>query len=240
MNEGLQVHILKKVMEKNFRERRLPQEKIDEILDLAWEDHIDDTLELGENINNFYELGILVHVQSEEKLEEEQQLHLNFVQKNYIDSITTSVYHCRVDGCDYQTLLKKEMTKHFQDVHGLDDSRIPPKNPHDMTYIILDELLLLTMSKEYRNKKNFTVSNQYLWEKLLRRLEYKAEDKTAPSNQTPRRILDDLGLLDKHKYQKRNKIGYDKNSRREYHLNKEQLEDVILGSDFHDLKYKLD
>ena len=69
---------------------------------------------------------------------------------------------------------------------------------------------------------------------------YEAEDKSAPSNQTPRRILDNLGLLGKHKYQARNKIGFNKHSRRVYHLNKEQLEDVIFELEFYDLKDKLD
>jgi hypothetical protein len=236
MNLGLQKYLLKKVIEKNYRARHLPQEILDELLESAWEDEIDDELELPENISCFYEKGILVNIPSEE----EERWHYNDVRNDYINSITMHYYHCQFDGCDFQTPIKEDMVKHFQEKHGLDDSRIPPKNPHDMTYIILDELLLIAMSKEYRKKKNFTVSNQHLWLKLIKKLGYDENDDSAPSNQKPRQILEKLGLLGKHKYQKRNKIGFDKNSRRVYHLNKEQLEDAILESEFNDLKAKLD
>ena len=127
MNVGLQKYVLKKVIEKNCRERQLPKENIDEIFESAWEDNIDDEAELPENIDNFYELGILEAI----PLEEAERWHYDDVQSEYINSITTRYYHCQVDGCDFQTLLKEDMVKHFKEEHGLDDSRIPPKNPHE-------------------------------------------------------------------------------------------------------------
>lgn len=236
MNVGLQKERLKKVMEKNFRERNLPQENIDEILESAWEDHIDDELELPENITQFYKLGILKEVIPYSISDKD---YYGEVKHKLIETITQPYYHCQFDECDFQTMFKEGMIEHFQEEHGLDDSRIPPKNPHDMTYIILDELLQIALSKEYRNKKNFKVSNEHLWEEILSRLKYKKDDKSAPSNQVPRRTLEDLGLLGRNKQEMKNKIGYDKNSRRIYRINKKELEDAILESKFYDLVFKI-
>ena len=240
MNVGLQKRILKKVIEKNCRERRLPQENIDEILESAWEDHIDDEMELPENIGNLYERGILKKVISPYDLEEEKKERLGELKYKLIESIAHPYYHCQVDGCNFQTILKDDMAKHFQEKHELDDSRIPPINPYDMDYIILDELVNIALDKEHKNKKNFTISNQHLWMKLIKKLGYDEHDTTAPSNQKPRQILEKLGLLGKHKYQRKNKLGYNKHSQRVYHLNVQQLKDAIYESEFDDLKDKLD
>jgi hypothetical protein len=240
LNKGLQIHIIKKLIKRTNKERNY---RDDDNLDFDVWAYVDSTLELDENINEFVEMG-LIDIKLTQKMEEHLQSELLRRQENenkqkYIDSLTTPYYKCHF--CDeYITPVKDLMLEHLQEEHHLEECDIPPENPKDMTYIILDELISLSQQKEFKNKRYIVVTNEFLWKQLLRRIGAKKEDKSAPSNQKPRQILDKLGILCKHKYQRINSIGYTKKAKRRYCIYKTDLKRAVNKSEFNDLKYKFE
>lgn len=235
MNLGLQKHIIRKIIIKSHKEQGMDY---DDVIDSDWEAYLDPTLELDENIGILVEHGIIIGGKSSAKEQDEEiKFAMNDRKSKVISSITTPHYKCQLCD-DFVTPVKDFMIEHLQEVHGLEDFEIPPKNPHDFTYIILDELMRLSQTKEFKHKDYIVVTNEHLWGKLLSRLGVKKDDEFAPSNQKPRQILDKLELLQKHKYQRINSIGYDNKARRIYCIYKSDLERAVYKSDFDDLKYR--
>jgi len=236
MNRKLQEYCMRKIISENCRQRDIVP---DTVLETEWEDEIDDELSLYENIDEFYKKGILEetrlemdpHYKSMEALQGELKDCLSY-------SISHPWYYCCFEDCHGCADYKEGIIEHYKNEHGLLDINIPPKNPYDMTYIILDELLKISCSEKFIRSKVFTVSNNSLWEVLIEKLGYEKSAKSFPSNQKPRQILEELGLLCKYRYQRKPSIGFDKRSRRIYHINKDILEHVICDSDYNDLKLK--
>jgi hypothetical protein len=145
-------------------------------------------------------------------------------------------YICSIDGTVFRRL--NDLTDYFRTRYDFDAETIIPRNPFDMNYIVLNTLIDVFSSKEYRKRKYFKVSCRFLWKELVRKLGFSEDDKAAPSNQTPYWILNNLGLLDKHKHIKRRKT-FDKHSRSVYQLSVPEVKDVIIQSNFTDLKVKI-
>jgi len=233
MNIELQKIQMRKIIIKNCREREIHP---DTIAETDWEDLLDNSLEFSENISEFYRMGILVETRDHNyKPTEKLQAELKFC---LAKSISYPWYTCCYEDCHGCANYKEGIIEHYQEAHGLKDSMIPPENPYDMTYIVLDELINVAFSKKYIKKVYFTISNRHLWLKLIERLGYEESDDSAPSNQKPRQILDKLGLLGEHKYQRKASIGFNKHSQRVYHVNKKVLEHLIYDLDYDDLKFR--
>jgi len=240
INKGLQIHIIKKMIKRTNKERNY---RDDDNLDFDVEAWVDQELELDENINEFVKMGLIDEkfTKKEEEYLKSEEIRIlkNERKQKYIDSLTTPFYKCHLCK-DFITPVRELMEDHLQEFHGFEECDIPPENPKDMTYIILDELINLSQQEEFKDKNYIVVTNEFLWTQLLRRLGFEKEDKFAPSNQKPRQILDKLGILCKHKYQRINSIGYDKNSKRLYCIYKIDLKRAVNESDFLDLKYKFE
>jgi len=236
LNRKLQEHCMKKVIIKNCKERGIDP---DIVLQTAWEDEIDDGCEFNENVVEFYGKGILKETRLEMDPYYKSKEALQVELKNRLsNSISHPWYYCCFEDCRSCADYKEGIIEHYKEEHGLLDINIPPKNPYDMSYIILDELIKVSFSKEFIRRKVFTVSNNHLWEVLIEKLGYEKSAKSVPSNQKPRRILEELGLLGKYKYQRKSSIGFDRRSRRIYYINKDMLKRVICDSDYNDLKLK--
>ena len=240
MNKKLQILKIKEMIKRTNKERNY---RNDDNLDFDVEAHVDPELELDENINEFVEMGLIDRKFTKKEVEYFQSEEIRRMEdkrkQKYIESLTTPYYKCQLCD-DFITHIREWMIEHLQDEHDMEEPDIPPENPNDMTYIILDELINLSQQEEFKNKKYIVVTNEFLWTQLLRRLRFKKEDKFAPSNQKPRQILDKLGILCKHKYQRMNSIGYDKKSKRIYCIYKTDLKRAVDKSDFYDLKYKIE
>ena len=232
----MQISLIKKLIKKTYEKRII---KDDDVLDFDVESYVDSSLEYGENLTLFIERGLIDEKYSKEEEYEEIRILENQRMEKYIESMSTRCYVCQLCD-DFVTPVKDFMIEHLQEEHGLEECDIPPTNPNDFTYIILDELMRLSQTKEFKHKEYIVVSNEFLWTQLLMRLGVKKEDKFAPSNQKPRQILDSLGILCKHKYQRKNSIGYNNKSKRIYRIYKTDLERAVFESDFGDLKYKFD
>lgn len=236
LNRKLQEHCMKKVIIKNCKDRGINP---DVILLTEWEDEIDNECEFGENVGEFHKKGILVETRLEMDPYYKSKEALQVELKNCLScSISHPWYYCCYEDCHGCADYKEGIIEHYQNEHGLLDINIPPKNPHDMPYIILDELIKVSFSKEFIRRKVFTVSNKRLWEVLIEKLGYEKSAKSVPSNQKPRQILEELGLLGEYKYQRKPSIGFDRRSRRIYYINKDMLKRVICDTDYNDLKLK--
>jgi len=237
MNLSLQTHIFRKKIINSHLEHGM---NFDDVINSDWEDYLDPTLEFSENLEILLEHGIIVgSIHTSKEQDEEIRMMENKRKQKYIDSLTTPYYKCQL--CDeFVTPNRDFMLEHLQEEHNLEECNIPPENPQDMTYIILDELITLSQQEEFKNKKYIVVTNEFLWTQLLIKLGVRKEDKLAPSNQKPRQILDKLGILYKHKYQRINSIGYTKKAKRRYCIYKTDLKRAVNESDFLDLKYKFE
>lgn len=241
MNAGLQQHVLKKVVVKNLKEHGYTQHEIDPILEETdFEALIDPSLTLGENIDGFFRLGILkAPYLSDEEISSQEYEYAHELELKLANSISKPYYKCEVEGCEFSTKLKNLMVDHYFEEHDLESDFILPANPDDMTYIVLEKLVDLALSTDFRRKRYVPVSNKALHELLLHRLGFEEDDKYAPSNQKPRQILDALGLLEMEKYQRINTIGFDNKSRRIYNINKNKIRSVVEGSIYKGLVLKI-
>lgn len=235
MNKGLQIYKLTEIIKKQYKDSNIdPDDAIEQM-----KENFDSTLGLSENIWNLTELGILEEkIPDAKTIEEMEQDEREKIKDAIKEVLTTRYFHCH--QCDYTTRFKDEIIEHLAEEHRFEEVDLPPVDKYNMGYIILAELLRLARTKEFKGKKNFPVKNRYLWLKLLKRLSYEENDENAPSNQKPRKILDDLGLLGKIPSRRRNALGYDKNARRVYWISKKQLEDAIYESEFWDLIGNID
>ena len=252
MNKGLQIYKLTEIIKKQYKDSNIdPDDAIEQM-----KENFDSTLGLSENIWNLTKLGILEEkIPDAKTIEEMEQDEREKIKDAIKEVLTTRYFHCH--QCDYTTRFKDEIIEHLAEEHGFEEVDLPPVDKYNMGYIILDELLRLARTKEFKGKKNFPVKNRYLWLKLLKRLSYEENDENAPSNQKPRKILDDLGLLGKIPSRRRNALddlgllgkipsrrrnalGYDKNARRVYWISKKKLEDAIYESEFWDLIGNID
>jgi hypothetical protein len=240
MNTGLQRRILEKFVINNCRERGLSQHDIDPIIEgIDWESFLDPTRTLRENRNNLFRHGIIEHLPSDEKFSDQYYEHNYRLELKLLESLSNPVFQCEVEGCEYLTKSKRDMSDHYFEKHGLESDDIPPINPDDMTYIILDKLIDIAQNSEFRRKRYLTVSNKSLHELLLQKLGFDENDENAPSNQKPRQILEALGLLGEEKYQRINTVAFDKNSRKIYNIYKNTLKQVIEDSIYKGLALKI-
>jgi hypothetical protein len=240
MNTGLQRRILEKFVINNCRERGLSQHDIDPIIEgIDWESFLDPTRTLRENRNNLFRHGIIEHLPSDEKFSDQYYEHNYRLELKLLESLSNPVFQCEVEGCEYSTKSKRDMSDHYFEKHGLESDDIPPINPDDMTYIILDKLIDIAQNSEFRRKRYLTVSNKSLHDLLLQKLGFDENDENAPSNQKPRQILEALGLLGEEKYQRINTVAFDKNSRKIYNIYKNTLKQVIEDSIYKGLALKI-
>ena len=103
----------------------------------------------------------------------------------------------------------------------------------EIDYIVLKKLVDLAVNKENKYKQYIKVPNFDLHEQL----EYKLDCKI--SNQKPRKVLDNYNLLARYKNQKQSCLGFDKDARRIYHINKARLDEAVEDTQYDDLKIKL-
>ena len=241
MNTGLQRRILEKFVINNCRERGLSQHDIDPIIEgIDWESFLDPTWTLRENKSNLFRHGIIEQLPpSDEEISDLDCEHNYGLELKLKDSLSHPVFQCEVEGCNYSTKSKNAMIEHYSEEHELESDYLPPINPDDMTYVILDKLIDIAQSSEFRRKRYITVSNRTLHELLLQKLGFDEDDENAPSNQKPRQILDALGLLGEEKYQRINTLAFDKNSKRIYNIYKITLKQVIEDSIYKDLILKI-
>ncbi len=168
MNIKSQIAFMRVLIKKNYK---ATNRNYDEIVDNDWEAEMDPTLEFGENVTLFYELGILEGPLLGEHNKEEEKRILGDLKQKYRDSLTPLYYKCAFCD-DFYTYAKILMEEHLREFHDMEGCDIPPDNPYDMTYIIIDELINTSQSKEFKNKQYITVSNEFLWKQLLKRLGY--------------------------------------------------------------------
>lgn len=148
---------------------------------------------------------------------------------NLVESISTTWYQC-CECNNYITQFKNEMITHFKKKHNADYSNIkldPYPYENEMDYLILKKLVE-TYESQTKNKF-ICISNQILCETLG----------AGVNNQKPRRILEDLGLLTKEKYQRKWNISYDTDGKRIYYVSINRLKDVVFSTIYDDLKIRL-
>jgi len=100
-----------------------------------------------------------------------------------------------------------------------------------MEYIVLDTIV----SKCMNEKTSFVdVLNKELYTDLLSQLGMSADDKYAPSDQKPRKILDSLGLTGR-----KENLGKMHGGNRVYHINTDELVNVLESNNYTDLLKKI-
>jgi len=88
----------------------------------------------------------------------------------------------------------------------------------------MEHVVLETIANEcsIENVHFIEVLNDTLYEAILERFELNPNDKYAPKNQKPRKILDNLGLV-----QKKENLGYSKGGKRKYIINTQEFIKVL-------------
>jgi hypothetical protein len=118
------------------------------------------------------------------------------------------------------------------------ESHIANKAPVlQLEYVRSMELIVLTsIVNECKNKETeiVKISNSDLYEDLINSLKLGAADKYAPSDQKPRKILDNLGLTCR-----KDNLGYNKAGRRVYRIYTKELVNVLEIHGYNKLLKKL-
>ena len=123
-------------------------------------------------------------------------------------------------------------TDHYFGAEFIIKENIEPSS--DMEYIILSDLIRISKSKEFRRRKYFTISNTQLHDDLIKKSDLPF------SNQKPRKILDELGLLTPYENQRtKPTVFHPKTRTRLYNINVDKLKEVVSGTKYNDLKIKL-
>jgi len=179
--------------------------------------------------------GLMTVLSRNKKIGEFNRRH-----KEFIQSLKSQYYVC--PECIkyeefYYTPFQQDMVNHFNTDHydGEDfiiKEKIEPSS--DMEYIILSKLIRVSKSKEFRRRKYFTISNIKLYNELIK------ESDLPFSNQKPRKILDELGLLIPYDNQRTKPVvSHPKTRTRMYNINADRLKEVVSNTKYDDLKIKL-
>jgi hypothetical protein len=148
----------------------------------------------------------------------------------FVDSLN-AVYLCKWCERNYKKHIffasKDELFKHYVKEHNFKLVAIPPKDPHDMCYIILKHLV-----EQFKQSKGRYI--KVTCKELHRQLTETLKDDSI-SNQQPAHILRKLGVLEQVPGRKK-KLGYNKYGNRVYHISKEDIERTVDTSPFHDLR----
>jgi hypothetical protein len=97
---------------------------------------------------------------------------------------------------------------------------------------------LVEKHEQAKSKRYIRVSNKELWMNLVNSLGLQLDDKDAPSNQTPRHVLNASGLLTKIEGQRGKQLGYDSSGNRVYHINTKRLKEAVNITEYDNLKFR--
>lgn len=102
--------------------------------------------------------------------------------------------------------------------------------------LTMEEIILKTIVKRYTGEPLITIENEELYLNLWQKLGFTSpDDRYAPSNQKPRKILDNLGLINK-----KENLGYIAGGKRKYHINVEELKSVLKSGGYEKLLENID
>ncbi len=214
------------------------RELIDDGVDVwAMTDHLDPEHHYDENIKDLYHHGIIneLLLRPETEIDEAE---LKEQEREYLLKSITPHYRCAFASCDFTCYKRGDMIEHFKQSHEFDEAWVlpDPKHQYDIEYILLK--YLVERYEKGKRKHYIRATNKELWQNLVRSLGLQLDDKDAPSNQTPRHLLNSLGLLTKIKGQKKKNLGYDSSGNRVYHINTRRLKEAIYNSEYNDLKFR--
>jgi hypothetical protein len=99
-----------------------------------------------------------------------------------------------------------------------------------MEYTVLESIV----NKFEKPTQFIDISNADLYQNLLNKLDFKEDDKYAPTNTKPRKILDSLGLTGK-----KENIGMEHGGKRKYHINTIELINVLKSNNYEKLLEKI-